>query len=46
MTDGKAPGREGGGGLSDPHLLGRQPPKAPIWEAAAFFSTAASTGAS
>ena len=25
---------------------GRQPPKAPIWEAAAFFSTAASTGAS
>ena len=29
-----------------PPPLGRQPPKAPIWEAAAFFSTAASTGAS
>ena len=37
---------KGGGGLSDPRLLGRQPPKAPIWETAAFFSTAASVGAS
>ena len=37
---------KGGGGLSDPASWGRQPPKAPIWEAAAFFSTAASAGAS
>jgi hypothetical protein len=29
-----------------PPLGGPQPPKAPIWEAAAFFSTAASAGAS
>jgi hypothetical protein len=42
----EAPGGKGGGGLSDPRLLGRQPPKAPIWEVAAFFSTAASAGAS
>ena len=41
----EAPGREGGG-LSDPRPSGRQPPKAPIWEAAALFSTAASAGAS
>ena len=42
----EAPGKGRGGGLSDPRPLGRQPPKAPIWEAAAFFSTAASAGAS
>ena len=37
---------KGGGSLSDPPPRGRQPAKAPIWEAAAFFSTAASAGAS
>ena len=37
---------KGGGGFSDPASRGRQPPKAPIWEAAALFSTAASAGAS
>ena len=39
--------REGGREpFGPPPRWGRQPPKAPIWEAAAFFSTAASAGAS
>jgi hypothetical protein len=40
--------REGkeGGSLSGPRPWERQPPKAPIWEAAAFFSTVASAEAS
>ena len=50
VTGGWAPEGAGegkrGGSLSDPRLLGRQPAKAPIWETAAFFSTAASVGAS
>jgi hypothetical protein len=42
----KAPVGKGGGRLSDTRPVGRQPAKAPIWEAAAFFSTVASAEAS
>jgi hypothetical protein len=42
---GDGEGREGGA-FRTPPPRGRQPAKAPIWEEAAFFSTAASAGAS
>ena len=42
---GSATGGKRGGDLSVP-ARGRQPPKAPIWAVAAFFSTWASAGAS
>ena len=43
----EAPGKgRRAGAFRTPAPWGRQPPKAPIWEAAAFFSTAASAGAS
>jgi hypothetical protein len=37
---------KGAGAFRTPPRWGRQPPKAPIWEAAAFFSTAGSAEAS